>query len=66
MKTGGLCFFNFPTKLVPMDDKGAMLKVAEPLIMPAWVIFATTGLYKLDAKSKNAPLTQCKKYFTLC
>ena len=33
--------------LVPMDNEGAIIQVAESLIMPAWVVFGTTALYTL-------------------
>ena len=40
--------------LVPMDNEGAIIQVAESLIMPAWVVFGTTALYTLCIALKKS------------
>jgi len=40
--------------IVPMGTQGAIIQVAESLIMPAWVVFGTTGLYTLYIALKRS------------
>ena len=40
--------------IVPMGAQGAIIPVAEFLIMPAWIVFGATGLYTLYIALKKS------------
>ena len=40
--------------IVPMGAQGAIIQVAEFLIMPAWLVFGVTGLYTLYIALKKS------------
>ena len=45
---------NISTLIVPMGAQGAIIQVAEFLIMPAWIVFGATSLYTLYIALKKS------------